>query len=94
MMPRLHYLVAFAALILLVPQTVSSQDDNSETYRQLKLFGDVFERVRADYVEEITDEELIESAIQGMLTALDPHSSYLDRIGSPMPAHFVATGRS
>ena len=78
-MPRLHYLVAFAALILLVPQTVSSQDDNSETYRQLKLFGDVFERVRADYVEEITDEELIESAIQGMLTSLDPHSSYLDR---------------
>jgi carboxyl-terminal processing protease len=78
-MPRLQILAAFAALIILVPQTSFSQDDNSETYRQLKLFGDVFERVRADYVEEVTDEELIESAIQGMLTSLDPHSSYLDR---------------
>jgi carboxyl-terminal processing protease len=44
----------------------------------LKLFGDVFERVRAEYVEEVTDEALIESAINGMLTALDPHSGYLD----------------
>ena len=78
-MPRLKILAAFAALIILVPQTSNSQDDNSETYRQLKLFGDVFERVRADYVEEVTDEELIESAIQGMLTSLDPKSSYLDR---------------
>ncbi|MDH3475105.1 MAG: S41 family peptidase [Rhodospirillales bacterium] len=78
-MPRLQYLAVFAALVLLIPQTVSSQEDKSETYRQLKLFGDVFERVRADYVEEVTDEELIESAIQGMLTSLDPHSSYLDR---------------
>ena len=51
---------------------------SSETYRQLNLFGDVFERVRADYVEEVNDSELIESAIQGMLNALDPHSSYLN----------------
>jgi len=43
----------------------------------LNLFGEVFERVRADYVEEVTDEKLIESAINGMLTSLDPHSSYL-----------------
>lgn len=49
-----------------------------DTYRQLNLFGDVFERVRAQYVEEKTDEELIELAIQGMLSSLDPHSSYLD----------------
>ncbi|EKE68449.1 S41 family peptidase [Oceanibaculum indicum] len=49
----------------------------SETYRQLNLFGEVFERVRADYVEEVTDEKLVESAINGMLTALDPHSGYL-----------------
>ena len=48
-----------------------------DTYRQLNLFGDVFERVRADYVEEPVDAELVESAINGMLTALDPHSSYL-----------------
>ena len=52
--------------------------DHSETYRQLDLFGDVFERVRAQYVEEKTDEEMIENAINGMLTALDPHSAYLD----------------
>ena len=52
--------------------------ESSDTFRQLKLFGDVFERVRAEYVEEITDEELIETAINGMLTSLDPHSGYLD----------------
>ena len=50
----------------------------SETYRQLDLFGDVFERVRAEYVEEVTDAQLIESAIEGMLNALDPHSSYMN----------------
>ncbi len=49
-----------------------------ETYRQLGLFGDVFARVRAQYVEEVGDEDLVENAIQGMLTSLDPHSSYLD----------------
>ena len=51
---------------------------NSETYRQLNLFGDVFERVRADYVEQTDDKELIENAINGMLSALDPHSNYLN----------------
>jgi carboxyl-terminal processing protease len=54
------------------------QAGSSDTFRQLKLFGDVFERVRSEYVEEVTDEELIESAINGMLVALDPHSGYLD----------------
>ncbi|MDH3969148.1 MAG: S41 family peptidase, partial [Rhodospirillales bacterium] len=77
-MPKLRLLAALAALILLVPQTASPQDDRSETYRQLKLFGDVFERVRADYVEEVSDEELIQSAVRGMLASLDPHSSYMD----------------
>jgi carboxyl-terminal processing protease len=50
----------------------------AETYRQLSLFGDVFERLRADYVEKPDDSKLIESAINGMLTGLDPHSSYMD----------------
>ena len=54
-----------------------AQNNNSETYRQLNLFGDIFERVRAGYVEEISDERLIEAAVNGMLTSLDPHSSYL-----------------
>jgi carboxyl-terminal processing protease len=51
---------------------------NAETYKNLNLFGDVFERVRADYVEKPDDAKLIESAIQGMLSGLDPHSSYMD----------------
>ncbi|MGI9504253.1 MAG: S41 family peptidase [Geminicoccaceae bacterium] len=54
------------------------QAGSSDTFRQLKLFGDVFERVRSEYVEEVTDEKLIETAINGMLTQLDPHSGYLD----------------
>ena len=50
----------------------------ADTYRQLNLFGDVFERVRADYVEKPDDAKLIESAINGMLSGLDPHSSYME----------------
>jgi carboxyl-terminal processing protease len=49
-----------------------------DIYRQLNLFGDVFERVRADYVEKPDDNKLIESAINGMVSGLDPHSSYMD----------------
>ncbi len=49
-----------------------------DAYQQLNLFGDIFERVRADYVEKPDDSKLIESAINGMLTGLDPHSSYMD----------------
>jgi carboxyl-terminal processing protease len=51
---------------------------DTNTYRQLSLFSDVFERVRSDYVEKPDDGKLIESAINGMLTGLDPHSSYMD----------------
>jgi len=50
----------------------------SDTYRQLNLFGDVFEKIRSDYVDKPEDSKLIESAINGMLTSLDPHSSYMD----------------
>ncbi len=52
--------------------------NSSDTYRQLSLFGDVFERVRAQYVEPVTDEKLVEYAINGMLMSLDPHSSYMN----------------
>src|SRR5512133_408727 len=55
-----------------------AQTAAADTYRQLSLFGDVFERVRADYVEKPDDGKLIESAINGMLAGLDPHSSYMD----------------
>jgi carboxyl-terminal processing protease len=51
---------------------------SSDTYRQLDLFGDIFERVRAHYVEKPDDSKLVEGAISGMLNGLDPHSSYLD----------------
>jgi carboxyl-terminal processing protease len=73
-------IIAVSVLITLAYLAPASgpQAGSSDTFRQLKLFGDVFERVRAEYVEEVTDEELIEAAINGMLTALDPHSGYLD----------------
>lgn len=50
----------------------------SETYRSLNLFGDVFEKIRSDYVEKPNEQKLIEAAVSGMLTSLDPHSSYMD----------------
>src|SRR5512134_3205428 len=73
-----------AALTLFVtqPRSVlmgsSARAATSDTYRQLNLFGDVFERVRSDYVEKPDDSKLVDSAINGMLTGLDPHSSYMD----------------
>ena len=51
---------------------------NKETYEYLDLFGQIFDRVRSHYVDNVTDEELIEKAIDGMLTGLDPHSGYMD----------------
>lgn len=50
----------------------------NDTYQQLNLFGDVFERVRSEYVEEVTDKALVEYALNGMLANLDPHSSYMN----------------
>src|ERR687892_1277634 len=72
------FAVGLVGLVVIVAAGGVPQAGSSDTFRQLKLFGDVFERVRAEYVEEVTDEVLIESAINGMLTALDPHSGYLD----------------
>ena len=75
---------AGAAMTLLVSQPhmvfigASAKAAAADTYRQLNLFGDVFERVRADYVEKPDDSKLIETAINGMLAGLDPHSSYMD----------------
>jgi carboxyl-terminal processing protease len=70
-----------AALTLLATQPAlftSAKAAAADTYRQLNLFGDVFERVRSDYVEKPNDAKLVESAINGMLAGLDPHSSYMD----------------
>ncbi len=68
---------AILTLFLIAPLTTKAQSNNEETYRQLTLFGDVFQRVREDYVEQVSDQELVEAAINGMLTSLDPHSAYL-----------------
>ena len=68
---------AISMLFLIAPLTTKAQSNNEETYRQLTLFGDVFQRVREDYVEEVSDQDLVEAAINGMLTSLDPHSAYL-----------------
>jgi carboxyl-terminal processing protease len=62
----------------LLPQALAQDGTRAETYRLLNLFADVFERARAEYVEPVNDRELIENAINGMLTGLDPHSSYLN----------------
>ncbi len=77
-MPRLKIVALLATLVVFVPQLGFAEENRSETYRQLKLFSDVFEKVRAKYVEEVSDEQLIEYAIEGMLSSLDPHSSYLN----------------
>ena len=68
---------ALAVFFINPSQSVSDSTTSEETYRQLSLFGDAFQLVRDDYVEEIEDKELISNAINGMLSALDPHSSYL-----------------
>ncbi len=80
-MRQIKRVAAAAALVFLGAgiARVTAETNTSETYRQLNLFGDVFERVRAEYVEKTGDEELIEAAINGMLTSLDPHSSYLNK---------------
>jgi carboxyl-terminal processing protease len=70
--------LACATTVLNVSRSYSATSNNSELYRQLDLFGDVLERVRSDYVEKPDDNMLIESAINGMLAALDPHSSYMN----------------
>lgn len=73
----------FAVMLSLTP-AFAAQDKNSkakeenDTYEMLNLFGEVMERAKVSYVEDVTDKKLIESAINGMLVSLDPHSSYLD----------------
>ncbi|MEQ8399546.1 MAG: S41 family peptidase [Roseitalea porphyridii] len=72
-------LVGAASTLLVAGQPLMPANAaGTETYRQLAIFGDIFERVRANYVEEPDEKELVESAINGMLTSLDPHSSFLN----------------
>ncbi|MEO5621687.1 MAG: S41 family peptidase [Cypionkella sp.] len=60
------------------PMIAQDATKNASVYEQLDLFGDVFERIRAQYVEDVDSKKLVEAAINGMLTSLDPHSSYMD----------------
>jgi carboxyl-terminal processing protease len=72
---------ALATVAVTQPRAILGMDANaaaSDTYRHINLFGDIFERVRSDYVEKPDDSKLIEAAINGMLTSLDPHSSFMD----------------
>jgi carboxyl-terminal processing protease len=84
-MKRLGLIAAAAGTVLLLglhqdvgAARAANSSNSADTYKQLNLFGDVFELVRADYVDEVSDETLVEGAINGMLTALDPHSNYLN----------------
>lgn len=70
-------ILLFTLIILLAPKTYGSSSDE-EKYKYLDLFGQVFDRVRSSYVEEVTDQELIEKAIDGMLSGLDPHSGFMN----------------
>src|SRR3954451_5036092 len=80
-MRRLGLIAAAAATLFTISlrQDVGAATSNTtETYKQLNLFGDVFEKVRTEYVDDVADDTLVEGAINGMLTALDPHSNYLN----------------
>jgi carboxyl-terminal processing protease len=80
-------LVALSAIIisgltfvgaLFMGSQYSANASNKDIYKQLNLFGDVFKRVRAEYVEKPDEQKLIDAALSGMLTSLDPHSSYMN----------------
>jgi carboxyl-terminal processing protease len=80
-MKRVGLIAAAAGAVFLfaLPQDVGAASAKSaETYKQLNLFGDVFEIVRGGYVDDVTDDTLVEGAINGMLTSLDPHSNFLN----------------
>ena len=68
--------LAIATPFLITPAISYAQ--KSDTLQLLGLFGDVFDRIRSDYVEDVKDSDLIEAAINGMLTSLDPHSGYMN----------------
>jgi carboxyl-terminal processing protease len=82
-LPLLLGTVLGAGLVMLATKTMvfpegTARAAASDTYRNLNLFGDVFEKIRSDYVEKPDEQKLVEAAINGMLGSLDPHSSYMD----------------
>lgn len=75
-----NHIIFFAFTIFISSYSfkVYADDDNTNVYKQLNMFGEIYERVRREYVEEVSDKELIEAAIEGMLQSLDPHSSFMN----------------
>src|SRR5690242_21775351 len=85
----------FGLALSVLPQAHGANEMNA--YRQLDLFSDAFERVRANYVRPVQDNELVSAAIQGMVSNLDPHSSYMDsksytELRITTKGHFAALG--
>lgn len=77
-MKRFSLSAALVAVVILTLPIKAATENTNETYRQLDLFGLVFEQVRSKYVEKVGDKKLIEAAVNGMLRSLDPHSSYMN----------------
>jgi carboxyl-terminal processing protease len=75
-------LAASTALIALLSTGTAVAAENKDTYKLMDMFADVFQKIRTEYVEPVNDEDLIEAALNGMLTSLDPHSSYLNPKGA------------
>ena len=86
--PRFRYSLMLGAAFLaggaamsmagIISRAVAQDRSRAEASQFLKVFGDVFERVRSEYVDPVGDKEILENAINGMLTGLDPHSSYMN----------------
>lgn len=74
----LSAMLLFSTAVYAAKTDKKAVEENVDTYELLNLFGDVMERAKSSYVEEVSDKQLIEAAINGMLTSLDPHSSYMD----------------
>ena len=72
-----HLVIALLSLSFLALNAAHSKENRKETYEQLDLFGQVFDLIKSKYVEEVKSKELIEAAINGMLSSLDPHSGFL-----------------
>ena len=78
MLKKAIFTLSFLCVVAGTAVGAPKKEKEPDTYEMLNLFGEVMERAKATYVEEVSDKKLIESAINGMLTSLDPHSSYLD----------------
>jgi carboxyl-terminal processing protease len=75
--PTAGLMARLSGIALGVNAAFAQDSDRTNAYRLLALFGDVFERVRIEYVDPVSDKDLVENAINGMLTGLDPHSAYM-----------------